>query len=103
MAVTTASFLIAYPEFRNAGAAMLAAQLAQVEIVVSDSFGTQRDQVVMLTLADRLATSPAGRDARLTTEKAPTSTYSVELERLKSANAVRAIRFGVDDSGSACR
>lgn len=102
MAVTVASFLVAYPTFTNAGTALLTSQLAQVELIVSDSFGTQRDQVVMLTLADRLATSPAGRDARLTTEKVPTSTYSVELERLKSANAVRAIRFGVDDGGSGC-
>jgi hypothetical protein len=104
MAASVEGFLVAYPEFRNAGTALLTSQLAQVEIIVSDSFGTQRDQVVYLTLADRLATSPAGRDARLTTEKAPTSTYSVELERLKSANAVRAIRFGVDDNGAAaCR
>ncbi len=100
MTVTVNSFLAAYPEFANAGTTLLTAQLAFAEAVVSsDSFGDQRDLVVCLTLADRLATSPSGRDARMTTEDSPTSTYSVELERLKAANAVRALRMGVDDNG----
>lgn len=98
MTVSIASFKVAYPEFVNAGDDLLTAQLAQVELVVSDSFGDQRDQVVMLTLADRLATSPSGRDARMMTEEGgATSVYSTELERLKRANAVRAIRLGVVD------
>src|SRR5688572_19568087 len=97
MATSTAGFLAAYPEFSNAGTTLLTAQLAFAEAVVSDSFGDQRDFVVYLTLADRLATSPSGRDARMTTDEQPRSTYSVELERLKAANAVRALRMGVDD------
>lgn len=100
MAVTVNSFLAAYPEFGNAGTTLLTAQLAFAEAVVSDSFGDQRDLVVMLTLADRLAQSPSGRDARMVTEERPASTYSVELERLKAANAIRAMRMGVDDSGA---
>jgi hypothetical protein len=100
MTVSVNSFLAAYPEFQNAGDTLLTAQLALAEVVVSsDSFGAQRDLAVMLTLADRLATSPSGRDARMTTEDRPASTYSVELERLKAANAVRALRMGVDDGG----
>lgn len=99
MTVSVASFKLAYPEFSNAGDELLTAQLALAEVVVSDSFGDQRDLVVMLTLADRLATSPSGRDARMVTEDRPASTYSVELERLKAANAVRALRMGVDDGG----
>lgn len=100
MSVNVASFLVAYPEFSNAGTAMLTAQLAQCELIVSDSFEGQRDQVVMLTLADRLASGPWGRDARLVTEEGRSTTYSIELERLKRANAVRALRLGVSDSGS---
>ena len=97
MAVTISTFKAAYPSFVNAGDEMLTAQLAQVELIVSDSFGDQRDQVVMLTLADRLSSMPEGRDARLTAEGGPRSTYAPELERLKAANAVRAIRFGAED------
>lgn len=102
MTVSIATFKVAYPEFTNAGDPLLTAQLAQVELVVSDSFGDQRDQVVMLTLADRLSTSPSGRDARMLTEDEKRSTYSAELERLKRANAVNAVRLGVTES-SRCR
>lgn len=99
MTVSVNSFLVSYPEFANAGTALLTSQLAQVELCVSDSFGDQRDVVVMLTLADRLATSPSGRDARMLAgdEGSQTSVYATELERLKRANAVRALRFGVRD------
>lgn len=99
MAATVAGFLLCHPEFANAGTALLTAQLAQIELVVSDSFGAQRDQVVYLSLADRLATSPSGRDARMLAgpEGSATSVYATELERLKRANAVRALRLGVAD------
>jgi hypothetical protein len=95
MAASTASFLLAYPEFANAGTTLLTAALADAELLVSDSFGTQRDSVVYLTMADSLSRSPSGRDAKL--EPGGTTagtTYQHTLDRLKSANAVTASRLG---------
>lgn len=97
MAVSVASFLICFPEFTKAGSTMLAAQLPLVELEVSDSFGTSRDLAVMLKLADALALSPWGRDARMVpkgVDNAYTSTYGVRLMNLAQANAVSASRLG---------
>ena len=95
MAVTVSSFKIAYPSFVNAGDTLLTAQLAQVELEVSDGFAEQRDAVVMLLLADRLSSMPEGRDARMTTDEQPTSTYRKRYDELCAAYAVNALRFGV--------
>jgi hypothetical protein len=92
MAASTASFLLAYPEFANAGTPLLTAALAEAELLVSDSFGTQRDSVVYLTMADALARSPSGRDAKLADDEK--TVYQHTLDRLKSANAVTASRLG---------
>jgi hypothetical protein len=95
MAVTRASFLIQFGEYSNAGNDLIDATLAEVEKQVSDSFGDQRDRAVMLRLADRLANSPWGRDARrLADGTVPTSTYSLEFDELARANAVSASRMG---------
>lgn len=93
MAVSTASFLLAYPEFVGAGTSLLTAQLAQAELLVSDAFGTQRDLVVMLVLADALARSPSGRDAKLD-GPGDVTVYQHTLDRLKTANALSASRLG---------
>lgn len=95
MAVSVASFLASFPEFQAAGTNMLTATLASVELQVSDSWGDQRDRAVMLRLADRLANSPWGRDARMTADgSVPKSTYSVEFDQLASVNALSGSRLG---------
>lgn len=101
--VTLETFLIAHPEFVSAGDAMLTAQLALAEVMTSaDSFGDQRDRAVMLLLADTLACSPWGRDARMIAEDQRTSTYATQLWSMRRANAVSALRVGVVE-GSRCR
>ena len=97
MTVSLASFKTAFPEFVKAGDPMIAAQLAMVELEVSDSFGESRDLAVMLKLADALALSPWGRDARMVpkgVDNAFSSTYGVRLQRMQEANAVSASRLG---------
>lgn len=100
MAVSVASFKVAFPEFLKAGDPMVAAQLAFVELEVSDSFGDSRDLAVMLKLADALALSPWGRDARLVpkgVDNAFTSTYGVRLRAMAEANGITADRMGSSD------
>lgn len=92
MTVSVQSFKIAFPEFIKAGDAMLAVQLTYAEFEVSDSFGDYRDLAVMLRLADTLALSPAGRDAR--TNTASNTTYGLRFQRLAESNAVSASRLG---------
>ncbi len=94
MAVSVASFLVAYPEFQKAGDAMIGAQLALVELEVSDSFAEQRDQAVMLRLADTLALSAWGRNARMVTPNGPSSTYGERFQSMAESNAVSASRLG---------
>ena len=95
MAVSRTTFLVSFPEFSSAGNTLIDATLAEVEKQVSDAFGDQRDRAVMLRLADRLANSPWGRDARrLADGTVPTSTYSTEFDELARANAVSASRMG---------
>jgi hypothetical protein len=98
--VSVASFLVRHPEFVNAGTALLTQALADIELEVSaDAFGSQRDAVVCLKLADRLASSPSGRDARMVMGEGAnqSTTYRRQLDELMQANAVRAIRLGVVD------
>lgn len=100
MAVSVASFLVCFPEFLKAGDPMLEAQLALVELEVSDSFGDSRDLAVMLKLADALAQSPWGRDARMVpkgVDNAFSSTYGVRLRAMAEANGVSADRMGSTD------
>jgi hypothetical protein len=92
MAADTATFILAYPEFQNAGTSVLTAALAQAETLTSDSFGAQRDVVIYLTMADALARSPIGRDAKLVDDEQ--TVYQHTLDRLKVANAVTASRLG---------
>lgn len=97
MTVSVASFLVAFPEFLKAGVPMLEAQLALVEPEVSDSFGDSRDLAVMLKLADALAQSPWGRDARMVpkgVDNAFSSTYGMRFRAMAEANGVSADRMG---------
>lgn len=92
MAATTAGFLERFGEFTNSGTAQLNAALADAEVLVSDSFEGQRDYVVYLTMADALARTPMGRDAKLVDDEQ--TVYQHTLDRLKVANAVTASRLG---------
>jgi hypothetical protein len=94
VAVSVASFLVAYPEFLKADSAMVAAQLALVQLEVSDSFDEQRDSAVMLRLADTLALSPFGRNARMVAPTAATSPYGQRFMTMAESNAVSASRLG---------
>lgn len=102
MTVSVASFLVAFPEFLKAGTPMLTAQLALIELEVSDSFGDSRDLAVMLKLADTLALSPWGRDARMVpkgVENAFSSTYGMRFRAMAEANGITADRMGSSSSG----
>ncbi len=104
MTVSRASFVEAFPEFSKAGNAMIDAQLAMVELEVSDAFGDSRDLAVMLKLADSLALSPWGRYARMVpkgVDNAFSSTYGVRFRAMAEANGVSASRLG-STSGSGC-
>lgn len=88
MAVSVASFKIAFPEFVFVDDTHLAAQLAHVEAVTGDGYNgeARRDYVVQLTLAHALALSPMGRDAGLVA-KDGTTTYGAQLKLIKQGNA----------------
>lgn len=90
---TVPGFLERYGEFTNAGTSALAAALVDAEALTSDSFGEQRDIAVYLTMADALARSPSGRDAKLD-GPGDVTVYQHTLDRLKVANAVTASRLG---------
>lgn len=99
MAVSVSTFKAAYPEFAKAGDTLLTEQLAQVELEVSDSWADRRDTVVMLTLADTLANSPWGRDARMVpVDKSGrvtgSSPYGIRLDAMKRAHGIRGSRLG---------
>jgi hypothetical protein len=94
VAITVQSFLVACPEFLKAGDAMIAAVLAQTELEVSDSFGDSRNAAVMLRLADRLALSPWGRDAKMVAPTSKTSTYGERFRCMAEANGVTSSRLG---------
>lgn len=89
MTVSVANFKVAFPEFLKAAEAMVSAQLAFVEATTHDDWGSEaaRDYVVMLSLADALATGPFGRDAQLIAADAKTSTYRLKLWGLMKAHA----------------
>lgn len=84
--MTNADFLVRHPEFVTAATASITSALADAERNVSDSWDTRRDEVVALTAAHALAVSPAGRHARLSTDKGG-SIYWTRLAQLKIAHA----------------
>jgi hypothetical protein len=89
--VSVASFKAAYPAFAKTDATMLAARLAEVELVTSDSWGTVRDLAVSLQLADALTTDPMGRDAQATDqgETAYRRRYNALARALACGNSLR--------------
>ncbi|MFA4972200.1 MAG: hypothetical protein WC683_06275 [bacterium] len=94
--VSVSSFLASYPEFRPAHeqhAGLISALLAKAELVVGDHWETERDEVVELELASRLAAGPMGRAAQLI-DKDGESTYSRQLHERQIAHAYALGRLG---------
>jgi hypothetical protein len=102
VATSVAAFFVAFPEFKKLPTAQAEAQLAFIEATTHDGWGsaTKRDYAVYLSLADALATSPAGRDAQLIAADAKTSTYRLKLWSLMKAHAcLHPDRLGTLPSG----
>lgn len=84
MAVTVASFLLAYPEFTRAPDVVdvdthLADAILEVDAEV---WGDKTDKGVALTLAHSLALSPFGQMSKLSADDGE-STYGKRLQQLK--------------------
>lgn len=98
MAVTAASFLVAYPEFQplhEQDEALIPAVLVRAERRVGDVWREDlRDDIVELQCAHMLALTPAGRNARLSEPGKPTA-YESELKCLRRSNAFGRYRSGV--------
>ena len=88
MAVTVDSFKAAHPEFAANPTGQLTVKLAAVEARVSDDWGALRDEVVMLELADTLASAPAGMRARKVDDGKGRNVYHEKLMQLKAAHAL---------------
>jgi hypothetical protein len=90
VSVTVETFLENYAEFaplHEEDAAYVAAVLARAERRIGPSWPEEtRDDIVMLQAAHNLATSPMGRNARLS-DKDGTSSYGCELHERKKGNA----------------
>jgi len=94
--MTPTEFVTRYPEFAATPNSTLLSVIAEQEILVSDSWGAKRPQVLALTVADALSRSPNGRQSRLNVETNQTQTetpYAGALKELKKAHAWLRNRF----------
>lgn len=85
--MTAAEFLVAFPEFNGAAEAMITAAITAQTPMISDSWDADRaDLVLGLRVADSLARSPFGRNARMVSENKITgvvsTTYRKQLNEL---------------------
>jgi hypothetical protein len=95
MAVTTASFLVAFTEFANLEEALVTAVIERAERRVGDHWREDlRDDIVELQAAHMLSLTPAGRNAKLSEPGKPTA-YQAELACLKKGNAFARYRSGI--------
>jgi len=86
--MTAATFKGIYPAFQQIPDATIDAQIASYEALTSDSWSSdQRDTVLALQVADALARSPEGRNARMVAKDGSTP-YRTELRRLAKIHAV---------------
>lgn len=85
------TFLQRFPEFAEAGD-LIDSALAQADREISDTVTTRRDDLVGLAAAHILATSPFGRDARLSSVKGE-SVYSARLDAMREIHAVGRFRL----------
>lgn len=88
MSATVAGFKSAFSEFAGKADAEIAARLAMVELRVSSDWGTWRDEVVYLELADSLAGTPGGRRARKVDDGKGRNIYHEKLNQLKETFAL---------------
>lgn len=92
VAVTVDGFKELYPAFAVAGDTWIQALIDQIETQVSDLLtGDDRDEIVGLEVAARLARSPIGRKASLLS-KDGTSTFSRELDQRRQQHACLLLR-----------
>lgn len=94
--MTNPEFLTRYPEFKGAEEefqGLVDACLAEAELAVSDQWLTKRDQVVGLEAAHRLAITPFGRTAKLSSALGK-STYGEQLCKMRIAFACVLSRQG---------
>lgn len=94
--MTPTEFTAQFPEFaptHEQYPTLIASTLAIVELQVSELWGDERDEIVGLECAARLAAAPQGRVAQLIA-KDGSSTYSRILNERKAAQACCLLRVG---------
>jgi len=89
--MTQDAFLARYPEFNTAPDGMVAAALAEATLAVGDVWEDLRDEIIGLEAAHRLAISPFGRDAKMSSGLGK-STYGEQLEKRKRMMACGLMR-----------
>ncbi len=93
-----AAFLVRFPEFKSAEedadmVGMIDATLAEAALSISDQFGSKYDEIHGLETAHRLAITPYGRTAKLSTETGAT-TYGKQLHCMRVALTALLQRLG---------
>lgn len=87
MAVTLASFRVAFPEFEGADDALVQAKLDEATNALDARvFGVRFDEAVQYFAAHRLAISPFGQNARLVAKDGST-TYGESYSSIQRACA----------------
>lgn len=91
-----AAFLVRFPEFGPADTdfpGMVDATLAEAALAIGDQWGSKYDQVHGLETAHRLAISPFGKNAKLSTDTGKT-TYGEQLHKMRVAATAILQRLG---------
>lgn len=94
--MTKPEFLASYPEFAvidTEEPTIVPAKLAEAEGAVSDMWEGRRDEIVGLETAHRLAITPFGRNAKLSSSMGK-STYGEQLKQRRRAFACALKRQG---------
>lgn len=87
MAISEAQFLIRFPEFEGAPAGLIDEVIAEATRRVDpDQYLETTDDAIKYLAAHKLAISPYGQQARLSTDGS--STYKVEFDELRSEAAI---------------
>lgn len=87
MAVTLASFRVAFPEFEGADDSLVQAKLDEAVLALDERvFGARFDEAVRYRAAHTLAISPFGQNARLVAKDGST-TYGTQFDAVCRACA----------------
>ena len=86
MALTVSRFKVFFPEFIDAGDAMIQAHIDTSDIDAA-TLGTQADYGLALVVAMRLAETPWGRNARLQDKDGKGSTYERRFREVARSKA----------------